>query len=603
MLNHDTIQHHRVSGYYTSSQSSLVNLERGVPPPDLPQLQVNSNPVNPSFNAAVMQKLRKQSDLQLIKCVKDNAQTEKSYLMKPPVNKFSLYFQNTEIEDDFRSKAHRFGSESEHVGPPTLATPRYNTYLDILIGIIIYIFVTTPLLLWSPISYTPNFLVWFSIFLIFAIVQVLTLIEFTRQMCKRNRLQNKLAVTCMDKFFEGISSWYQWHICLAIMMSCPVIVIMVNFLYLDSCTLKAFEYHYGLLLFVCIVHFCNFTQLNCWMRNCLAIFTGICFVVVSVGQIHTCEQNQFVNATRNESELSFEEVKSFSDYHFESFTDLALLLCLVTFLNRKCEVGYRLTFYGNYVANKAKEQIELLKNQADELLQNIIPQHVAEELRKQAKYSENHHNVGIIFASITNFQEMYDEAYKGGQEYLRVLNELIGDFEELLERKEFKCVEKIKTIGSTFMAASGLDPKTRGNNNEHIEVLMDFAIEMQEVVTNFNKDLLEFDLIIRIGMNVGDVAAGVIGMTKLHYDIWGDAVNVASRMDSTGVPGRIQVGSECKDMLESKFEFEERGRVYVKGKDHMEVFLLKGRRLLNYSDADPNEENEGNGCVLASSSS
>lgn len=217
-----------------------------------------------------------------------------------------------------------------------------------------------------------------------------------------------------------------------------------------------------------------------------------------------------------------------------------------------------------------------MKNQADMLLHNIIPKHVAEHLKNTAKYSENHRCVAIIFASIVNFNELYDESYLGGKEYLRVLNELIGDFDELLCRPEFRCVEKIKTIGSTFMAASGLDPKCRGTGDEHVLALMRFAVAMQRVVDDFNKDLLEFNLVLRIGFNVGEVTAGVIGTSKLHYDIWGDAVNVASRMDSTGVAGRIQVGAEVVALLAgSRWEFEARGEVYVKGKDHMEVFLVR----------------------------
>jgi adenylate cyclase 9 len=155
------------------------------------------------------------------------------------------------------------------------------------------------------------------------------------------------------------------------------------------------------------------------------------------------------------------------------------------------------------------------------------------------------------------------------------LNELIGDFDELLLEPEFRCVEKIKTIGSTYMAASGLDPSSRGEGNEHLYTLLDFAVAMESVVDSFNRDLLEFNLILRVGYNIGDVTAGVIGTTKLYYDIWGDAVNIAARMDSTGVAGRIQVSEACVPFLEPKYQFESRGQVYVKGKDNMEVFLLK----------------------------
>ena len=114
----------------------------------------------------------------------------------------------------------------------------------------------------------------------------------------------------------------------------------------------------------------------------------------------------------------------------------------------------------------------------------------------------------------------------------------------MLDKTEFRNVEKIKTIGATFMAASGLNPNIREENHhkyQHLRELMDFAYSLQNSVEDFNQSLIEFDLVLRIGFNYGDITSGVIGTTKLYYDIWGDAVNIASRMDSCGVDGRIQV--------------------------------------------------------------
>ena len=106
---------------------------------------------------------------------------------------------------------------------------------------------------------------------------------------------------------------------------------------------------------------------------------------------------------------------------------------------------------------------------------------------------------------------------------------------------------------------------------------------MHKVIYDFNQDLLGFKLILRVGYNFGDVTAGVIGATKLYYDIWGDAVNIASRMDSTGVAGKIQLPSNCLQVLNERYEFEQRGQVYVKGKDNMDVCLLIGKKNLNKS--------------------
>ncbi|XP_055913952.1 adenylate cyclase type 9 isoform X5 [Eupeodes corollae] len=598
-----SISQHRVSGYFTSSTSSISNIgdlqiqipvHIPPPPPTHPQQHV-ADPL-----AACLQQLRKQSDLQLIRCVRDNAKSQRSYLVKPPLRRFSLFFKSRQMEREFRSKAHRFGNENETEGPPTLATPRYNTYIDIFVGIAVYFCIAASLFLMAP-STVSYFHIWVVIFSIFTGIQFFALFLFTRQMCRRNNGKDKTTQkeSCADRIFEAISSWYPWHTCLAVLMSMPAVLIVIHFLLLDLNLLQAFEYHYGFLIFVCIVHFCNFTQLNCWMRNILAFLAAMCFVGIAVSQLTSyVNRGDSVNSTEpsifpNKHIIISEEVKWFQDYHVEIYLDLLLILILVWLLNREFEIGYRLTFYGNAVANQDKIRVQNMKNQADMLLHNIIPKHVAEHLKNTAKYSENHRNVAIIFASIVNFNEMYDESYLGGKEYLRVLNELIGDFDEQLSKPEFRCVEKIKTIGSTFMAASGLDPLNRGDNNHHIHALMEFSKAMQSVVDSFNKDLLEFNLILRIGFNIGDVTAGVIGTSKLHYDIWGDAVNVASRMDSTGIPGRLQVGKDCLPYLEDRYEFEPRGEVYVKGKDHMEVFLYKGEKS---TESANNNEGESEDC-------
>ncbi|XP_058443636.1 adenylate cyclase type 9 isoform X2 [Malaya genurostris] len=588
---------HRVSGYFTSSQSSLsvmVGAASAAGSEPAATLKTNGDvrdvrcvikEHHPDPLAACLQQLRKQSDLQLIRCVRDNARSQRSYLVKPPLLPISLRFKSRQMEHEFRSKAHRFGSESElEGGPPTLATPKYNTYIDIFVSFLVYLATSTSLFLLSPSVYLESYKIWVCIFVCFSTVQIFALFICSKQVCRRThrlvRPSRTVSRSCYDTILR--LNWYPWHICGAALMSLPVISILSNFAMMDVSKFRIFEFHYGFLMFICVIHFCNFTQLNCWMRNCLALVSSVTFVGIAIG--HMWEIKNAVgdgisngNGTLvGSNHLLQTQFDWFNDYRVEIYMDLFLLLVLVWFLNREFEISYRLSFYGSAVANQDKIRVQNMKNQADMLLHNIIPKHVAEQLKNTAKYSENHKSIGIIFASIVNFNEMYDESYLGGKEYLRVLNELIGDFDELLARPEFLCVEKIKTIGSTFMAASGLDPSCREDNNEHLHTLMDFAIAMQQVVDSFNRDLLEFNLIMRVGYNFGDVTAGVIGTSKLYYDIWGDAVNVASRMDSTGVPGRIQVGSACVPVLSERYDFEPRGKVYVKGKDHMEVYLLVG---------------------------
>lgn len=580
---------HRVSGYYTSSQSSLNEPSRSRLPPPLDDKQVQS-----------LQKLRKQSDLQLIRCVQDNARSGINYFLQPPINRFTLFFKSPEMERHYRDKAHR--SDDCEDFPPTLTTSRFNTALDILVSAIIFLAVTaSTFVLYDQWRRSIG---WFIFFICIEAVAMGLCVyrHYLKWKTKNNPLVITDAIRRSVKIFRKLSDWYPWHLSGSVLISLPILAVLINF----SCQnttmtiLRGEQSFYVYLLCISIVHFCNFTQMNWLVKNTLVTLYAGLFLFFAVLGCHEANtqffdrdikltppviahnSTYFLNLTASLSDdnetSTIIEYGGIHNLHLtELYLDIALLLMLVWFLNREFEISYRLSFYSNVVANRDKQRVQNMRNQADWLLHNIIPRHVADQLKNTAKYSENHKDAGIIFASIVNFNEMYDESYLKGKEYLRVLNELIADFDELLERPQFQHVEKIKTIGSTFMAASGLNPGLRHASRgtyDHLYQLMDFALEMQKVVDNFNQDLLEFDFILRIGYNFGDVTAGVIGTTKLYYDIWGDAVNIASRMDTTGVAKRIQVGDACIPILSTRYEFEPRGSVYVKGKDDMNVYLV-----------------------------
>ena len=553
-------------------------------------------PAPPGENfGTCFQKLRKQSDRQLIRCVQDNVASHHSYFVKPPLSSFTLFFRQREMEREYRACAHRI-KESREDSPPTLATSRFNTYFDIFISALVYTAIAISIFLLYDVSPA-----WIAFFIIATTIQIFAIIKQFLKPHYVSRTGTDVSRWILDIF----SHWYPWHICGAVLVSLPILSVLVNFECKIFSSKNGGDYYYCFLLFVGLVHFCNFTQLNCWMKSVLATFAGIAYICLVAS--HACPffphdspsnitqhpsdnmTQTLVNSTSGGAShfaplpffRSHHRNYNFLLYHGEIFLDVLMLLVLVWFLNREFEISYRLSFHGNIVAARDKARVQNMKNQADWLLHNIIPKHVADHLKNTAKYSQNHHDVGIIFASIVNFNEMYDETYLGGREYLRVLNELIGDFDELLTKPEFRSIEKIKTIGSTFMAASGLNPEVRKQNNhehQHLFELMDFALALQKVIDDFNVDLIEFNLILRVGYNFGDVTAGVIGTTKLYYDIWGDAVNIASRMDSTGVSGRIQVGGDCVPILSERYEFEKRGPVYVKGKDMMTVYLVKGKQ-------------------------
>ena len=487
----------------------------------------------------------------------------------------TLQFLDKGMEEEYRSFAHKPDTPGD---AKTLASPTFNTYFDVIVSALTFFalsvicFMLFPVGVISILVFCPGTLFNLSVMLL-----CILKLTFGRS---GNGYRKKIA-----EYYEKCMEWYSWHCVGSVLLSFPLFAVLCNLNCSAISELDETFTIYGYGFWLGLVHFGNFTQLNCWMKSILATIGGVAYVIVLSGLICPCPFEGKIRPMTDNSSAFGNEVELYESrhmLHYEIVVDVFLLLLLVWYLNREFEISFRMSFHCNVVASRGKAKVQTMKNQADWLLNNIMPENVVEVLKNTAKYSENHKNVGIIFASIVNFNEMYDETYFGGKEYLRFLNELIGDFDELLNKPEFQNVDKIKTIGSTYMAASGLDSQLRERNshpNQHLFELIEFALAMQKAVEDFNRDLLEFNLIIRIGFNSGDVTSGVLGTSKLLYDIWGDAVNIASRMDSTGVNGRIQFPVAVVDSLNERYETEERGTIFVKGKNDMKVFLLKSKKL------------------------
>ncbi|XP_034256486.1 adenylate cyclase type 5-like [Thrips palmi] len=248
------------------------------------------------------------------------------------------------------------------------------------------------------------------------------------------------------------------------------------------------------------------------------------------------------------------------------------------------EATYRLDFLWKLQATEEKEDMEHLEAYNRKLLANILPVHVAEHFLNSDKNSDELYHeqcdlVCIMFASVANFSEFYVEleANNEGVECLRLLNEIIADFDNLLAEDDFRYIEKIKTTGATYMAASGLTPSTCDTRGlKHVTAMADFALRIREQLEYVNEHSFN-NFRIRIGINIGPVVAGVIGSRKPQYDIWGNAVNVASRMDSTGVLDKIQVTQELYEILKVKgYPLTCRGNIHVKGKGDMTTYFLEG---------------------------
>ena len=174
----------------------------------------------------------------------------------------------------------------------------------------------------------------------------------------------------------------------------------------------------------------------------------------------------------------------------------------------------------------------------------------------------------MLFADIVGFT---DFASQVSPTYLiNMLNQIFSAFDDMSERHQ---LEKIKTIGDAYMVGGGL-PTPRP---DHAEAIADIALDMQEYVSEMNSRN-DQKLAIRIGINSGPLVAGVVGTKKFLYDMWGDTVNTAARMESHGVEGCIQVTEETYGLLRDKYHFEDRGIMDIKGKGDMHVYILKGKR-------------------------
>ncbi|MEG4145618.1 adenylate/guanylate cyclase domain-containing protein [Microcoleus sp. Pol12B5] len=214
------------------------------------------------------------------------------------------------------------------------------------------------------------------------------------------------------------------------------------------------------------------------------------------------------------------------------------------------------------------EKTKSQKEKIEELLLNILPKPIADRLQEgQSIIADSFSEVSILFADLVGFTNFASQ--KSAAETVKVLNQIFSLFDELSLRHG---LEKIKTMGDAYMVVGGLpDPQ-----ENHAFAIAQMALDMQAAVASFNvQNNHNFSL--RIGINIGGVVAGVIGLTKFSYDLWGDTVNVAQRMESSGIPGEIQVTAAVYDRLKDKFLFKKRGAVEIKGKGEMIVYLLVGR--------------------------
>ncbi|BBX96201.1 adenylate cyclase [Mycobacterium lacus] len=224
---------------------------------------------------------------------------------------------------------------------------------------------------------------------------------------------------------------------------------------------------------------------------------------------------------------------------------------------------------------RAEAVMEAEYERSEALLANILPASIADRLKEPGRnlIADKYDEASVLFADIVGFTERASSTAPA--DLVRFLDQLYGAFDALVDKYD---LEKIKVSGDSYMVVSGV-PRVR---SDHVHALADFALDMAAVAAEL-KDPLGRSVPLRVGMATGPVAAGVVGSRRFFYDVWGDAVNVASRMESTGTIGRVQVSDEVCERLKDDFVMQERGHIDVKGKGVMRTCYLVGRKAVGHA--------------------
>lgn len=253
---------------------------------------------------------------------------------------------------------------------------------------------------------------------------------------------------------------------------------------------------------------------------------------------------------------------------------LNLTLCTLgaigTLAARQLERQARVAFAQRQLIREQMAALDVERGRSDSLLLNVLPSRIADQLKREpdTTIAERFDSATVLFSDIVGFTQL--SARLLPDEIVRRLDTVFSSFDAIADELQ---LEKIKTIGDAYMVAGGVPAR----REDHAIAVCEMALRMRDALAAMARDTEE-PLAVRIGVHTGPVVAGVIGKKKFIYDVWGDTVNTASRMESHGVPGAIQVTEATYLATKDAFTYEERGVISVKGKGEMRTYLLLGRR-------------------------
>jgi class 3 adenylate cyclase/FixJ family two-component response regulator len=219
---------------------------------------------------------------------------------------------------------------------------------------------------------------------------------------------------------------------------------------------------------------------------------------------------------------------------------------------------------------KQRKIIEAGKAQSDKLLLNILPDEIAEELKRFGRsYARKHDEVSVLFADIVGFTTIAETL--SAEKLVTLLDEIFRAFDNIVEKHD---IEKVKTIGDAYMCACGLPLADNDNSIKAVKV----ALDMQQFMKGFGlslriQNLPDFQ--IRVGVHTGPVVAGVVGIRKFAYDIWGDTVNLASQMEQHSEPGKINISGDTYALVKNHFNCTYRGKIAAKSKGEVDMYFVE----------------------------
>jgi len=240
------------------------------------------------------------------------------------------------------------------------------------------------------------------------------------------------------------------------------------------------------------------------------------------------------------------------------------------FLNKPVDIQDVTLRVGNAVYTKhLHDQLQVEQEKSEQLLLNILPNPIAERMKKgETNIADSHSDVTVLLADLVGFTSL--SAHIGPEQIVQLLNEIFSAFDLLAEKHG---LEKIKTIGDAYMVAGGISvPRP-----DHAEASAELALNMQEEIKRLNYEY-DTSVRLRIGICTGPVVAGVIGRRRFAYDLWGETVNLACRLESTGEAGKIQIAESTYERLKDKYQFEPKHRIDVKGHDLLSAYWLGKRK-------------------------